>query len=906
MKYKRLIIMASIVALTALFFAGQRFVDKFVDAPLRVVAEPVNELHPEHIAHALEQASGSAAPARQEKPKGFVEPLGLAALSGPRLPAADAPAPQTVSLRLADGSQLDFMLTGKEVRGDSNYSWSGEVAGQPGSMVMLTRYDDAVDGYIMTLDRGELQVTGRAGEPLTVERLHLEQGFCGTCAADHKEDVTPARFQSLEQSAMARLDEGAASEPVAAGANPVIDMMVVYSPRAALEVGGVSAVNAKINTAITSLNNTLAASEVALTIRLVHVEELDYLPLAGNDGGVSTALGRLANGSDGYVDEAHILRNTYGADLVAFMIDEDPLSSYGVAYINNPWSCIDAATFSGVAPHEWGHNLGCGHNDSGAGQSTLQGVYSYSYAHYFDYNGGSYGTIMSYINQGASPGGRIARFSNPDVDWNGIATGTANRNHALTIENTKTAIGGWRTLFEGYGGKPYFWFETDDDFEGWSVNNISNETVSGGVMSGIATSGDPQLSRSGLNFPGADASTVLIRMQAEINSTVDLFWGHTGADTISTTRKITVSYTGSGDPQVLTFDLSSDTNWTAKTITQLRLDPLSLPPATGKSFSIDWIAITDGDFDSDGIADTADGYGDTDGDGLPDFADTESDGDGTGDADEAAAGRNHTDAGDMAFHFNTDGDFEGWTNSPMNVTGLAVSNGVVSGTASTADPYFANNSVGFVASQVPTMTVRMRAGANGLVQLYWAPLGGGFAGNFVGRNYTGSGGWQVVEFPMAGNANWDGNTIDKLRIDPIGSSGAWFEIDWIRSANGDGDFDGFPDLVEGTGDSDSDGTPDYLDEDSDGDGFLDWEEYLVGTDRTNAAENALLISVNGVDVVVEGKTGRIYRLLAATNLVAPVWGTVDTQGPLPSDQAVTFTNSPTGLQEFYRVQAELP
>ena len=831
-------------------------------------------------------------------PDSFIEPLGVALWAG--LPAADAPAPQTVSLRLEDGSQLDLSLTGKEVRTSENYSWIGEVAGQPGSMAVLTRCGDAIDGYLMTLDRGELKVTGKAGASLNVERLHLEKGFCATCARDASSDPVTANY-SNDPLAVPLETEAA----IAAGANPVIDMLVVYSQRARADLGGTSAMNAAISTAITSLNTTLANSGVALTINLVHTAELEYVPAAADDGGIATGIGRLSNDSDGYVDEAHTLRDTYGADLVSFVIDETPQTSLGMANIFAPWSCMNASTLTGVAPHEWGHNLGCGHNDSGPGQSTLQGVYSYSYAHYFEYDSSTRGTIMSYIGQ------RFARFSNPNVDWNGIATGTAGRNHALTIENTKTTIGNWRTAFPDYGGKPCFWFETAGDFEGWTVNNISNETVSAGWAGGIAASGDPQLIRTGFNFAGADASTVLVRMQAEINSTADIFWGHTEADSISSDRKVTVSYTASGDPQVLSFDLSSDTNWTAKTITLLRFDPLSLPPVTDKSFSIDWIALTDGDFDADGIADAMDGYGDANADGIPDFAEIDADGDGMDDASEQAAGRTHTNAIDMAFHFETYGDFEGWTNSPMNITGLIVTNGAAAGTAVTVDPYVANHAVGFPASHVSNVTVRIRAGANAKTQLYWAPAGGSFVGNFVDQDYDGSGEWQVLDFQMAGDANWDGNTIDKLRIDPIAAT-TWFEIDWIRAANGDSDLDGFTDTAEGTGDTDSDSIPDYLDEDSDNDGFTDWQEYVVGTGRTNAAENAFLIpagtavSSGTLSVPVNGLDGRLYRLMQTLSLTPPQWEQFDSEGPLSGDQAITLGGSVTNAQGFYRVTVELP
>ena len=108
----------------------------------------------------------------------------------------------------------------------------------------------------------------------------------------------------------------------------------------------------------------------------------------------------------------------------------------------------------------------------------------------------------------------------------------------------------------------------------------------------------------------------------------------------------------------------------------------------------------------------------------------DTDGDGTTDGDENAVARNPNDPADMAFHFQTDGWFEGWDTNPQNMVGFVVSNGAVQGTTTTADPHFENHAVGFNSAPVPAVTLRMKASANAAVQLYWAPQGGGFVGNF--------------------------------------------------------------------------------------------------------------------------------------------------------------------------------
>ncbi|MDF7822602.1 sulfatase-like hydrolase/transferase [Pontiellaceae bacterium B12227] len=256
----------------------------------------------------------------------------------------------------------------------------------------------------------------------------------------------------------------------------------------------------------------------------------------------------------------------------------------------------------------------------------------------------------------------------------------------------------------------------------------------------------------------------------------------------------------------------------------------------------------------------------------------DTDGDGMTDGEENIHSRDPNDPADMAFHFNADDDFEGWHTNPKNMTGFMVSNGAVQGTTTSGDPHFENHEVGFDSAPVPAVTLRMRASANAGVQLYWAPEGGGFVGNLITKQYTNNGTWQVIEFPMAGTSGWDGNIIDKLRVDPIGSEGATFEIDWIRSANGD----------------------------ADGDGFDDWAEIIAGTDWLDPAENKFVVDGSQIPVQVDGKAGRLYSLQWTESLKPTSWGTVESAGPLGSDQTVFFASGTPSTNGFYRVLVELP
>ncbi|MET0262134.1 MAG: hypothetical protein ABW223_04500, partial [Rariglobus sp.] len=118
-----------------------------------------------------------------------------------------------------------------------------------------------------------------------------------------------------------------------------------------------------------------------------------------------------------------------------------------------------------------------------------------------------------------------------------------------------------------------------------STHLIDSPTVANGVYHGVGQ-GDASIVTSGLPaFHGNDVPTIQIRLKATSNVGAVLFWanedgGYGGG------RSLTVNYTGAGQWQTLTFQLSTSANWAGKTITSLRFDPTS---AANQTFEIDWI-----------------------------------------------------------------------------------------------------------------------------------------------------------------------------------------------------------------------------------------------------------------------------------------------------------------------------
>lgn len=135
-------------------------------------------------------------------------------------------------------------------------------------------------------------------------------------------------------------------------------------------------------------------------------------------------------------------------------------------------------------------------------------------------------------------------------------------------------------------------FNGDDIFDGYSALQITNAQEVGGVISGTSTGNDPKLIKTGfLNMLGSQITTLTIRIKANTPTTdVRLFWQTSENPTFAASRVVFQDYTGNGNWQEITFDLTSNTEWTTKTITGLRIDPTN---QNNVNFEIDWLRAQD-------------------------------------------------------------------------------------------------------------------------------------------------------------------------------------------------------------------------------------------------------------------------------------------------------------------------
>jgi hypothetical protein len=241
--------------------------------------------------------------------------------------------------------------------------------------------------------------------------------------------------------------------------NVTIDILIPYTPkaRAWAENSSYGSIDAVIAASLANSQTALDNSETNVTVRLVHQYETDYdadssTSLDSDDPDYISAgehLRRITYNTEmpinfcsqgdsscdqadyaGFMEEAHDLRDQYGADLVAGVLSEP--NTGGIAWRNSSPAGNQILGFSinrvqqigsgYTLIHEIGHNMGNAHarNQPSAAADDFGGMFAYSTGNRYSNETNRYSTVMAYTDGGYQ---EIPYFSNPNVSFAGMSTG---------------------------------------------------------------------------------------------------------------------------------------------------------------------------------------------------------------------------------------------------------------------------------------------------------------------------------------------------------------------------------------------------------------------------------------------------------------------------------------------------
>lgn len=359
---------------------------------------------------------------------------------------------------------LQVRLLGSEVVGEDRRLVRGEIVGYPGSRFLLATTGEAM-AFSVYLDPEERHggVPLRAGEVAIYELDPTASPGCAgalPALADSNAlaEANARPFALRTGQVFAGIDEDSGAPPMAAavpGASAQVDVLVLYTGEVSANAQAPANLVARVDLSVGEANDEYAHSETRVALRLVGLRQAVYTETGSN----STTLGRLRVTNDGFMDDAHALRDELGADLVCLMVQRTDPGNIGIAYVmdsvDDPersfndlfgFSVVQNAWFAGSSTfaHELGHNLGCAHDRQ---NSTTAGAFSYSYGYRFTgADNRTYRTIMAY-----QPGIAVPYFSNPRLTHSvaqralGVAAGLPGEaDNAQSINRVAHAIASYR------------------------------------------------------------------------------------------------------------------------------------------------------------------------------------------------------------------------------------------------------------------------------------------------------------------------------------------------------------------------------------------------------------------------------------------------------------------------------
>lgn len=344
--------------------------------------------------------------------------------------AAIAPG-SVIELPTAFGpARMRLLARGTTNLGSTALSFAGDptIGSATGSEARLVIVDGQVGGFVRARDGFEVVV-----RPIDETRQSLTfkpvgQDSCGV-AASQPVEVDP-------QGGIA----GACADPAT-----VQDVLVIVTPAAIAANGGSTATKVLIEASMVDANAALKNTTNDNRVRLVEIFGYDF----PESGDIFTDLDAFATPDDNVGDFIHTLRDLYKADLVQLVCVTS--GACGVAYLfdnsdANGFSVIASDCLDGYVPaHELGHNFGCCHAVGDGGGCDAGGFFPYSNGYRFTGSSSTlWRTVMAY-----APGERIGYFSNPNVQFDGHATGvsgstTSAADNARTIDQTALAVANFR------------------------------------------------------------------------------------------------------------------------------------------------------------------------------------------------------------------------------------------------------------------------------------------------------------------------------------------------------------------------------------------------------------------------------------------------------------------------------
>lgn len=291
-----------------------------------------------------------------------------------------------------------------------------------------------------------------------------------SCGIDHSDELIPVphfRTPGVSSKQKAGNSTTSVAAPLVASEDDsvTIDLLIVYTQAAedwaaTTGFGDIAGVIAQsVNLSQTALNN----SGIGLDLRLVATLKTSY---DEENDGLDDSDARLSrftqndndpvfdteDGHNGFMQEVHGVRDTFGADIVSLFVKIEDTGGLGWRLSSsggNPGFGFNLNRVQQVADtftliHEIGHNMGNAHSRTQQSSAASDGGGLFHYSAGFQNTGSNYHTVMAYAD-GLQ---EAPYFSSPGLSFLGTPTGqnssTVPTDNARSMREIKRTISNYR------------------------------------------------------------------------------------------------------------------------------------------------------------------------------------------------------------------------------------------------------------------------------------------------------------------------------------------------------------------------------------------------------------------------------------------------------------------------------
>ncbi len=336
-----------------------------------------------------------------------------------------------ISFNLFGDTNYTGVVT-KVTKTDTGYSWVGRLKEKENGYFYLLTYQDVFIAHVASAD-GVYEVSSANNDLYRVVQLDQSKFM-------DEPPGTVLKQLSGPNDLLQKSDLSAASDSAAR-----IDVMVVYTSAARVAAGSTAKIKARIALALLQTNTSYANAGISTRLRLVHVHEIAY----AESSSLAVNLTRLIRPTDGYLDEVHTLRNTYGADMVSLVlrngggycgmaagIKATAAKAFQVVQLDG---CMTGYYSFG---HEFGHLQGARHDVYA--DPTMK---PFSYGHGYVYLPALWRTVMAYDAKCNAIGytcKRLQYWSNPSKNRGGVPMGDVYAKNYQVLNKTALTVANFR------------------------------------------------------------------------------------------------------------------------------------------------------------------------------------------------------------------------------------------------------------------------------------------------------------------------------------------------------------------------------------------------------------------------------------------------------------------------------